>query len=828
VFVERLPVVVYRGRETKSPVLHQNTAVCLVHSEASRLNSESFTEPSRNSAVVMEEQESVIGEVVAQFYSFFGGLMNLKERLTSSPGINQSVREDLLQQLAVLEGEYKNSQEWFMTRETQDIRVGVVGTEHSLKSALVSAFSDGELDLEGDERDGRTKTRLTVDGRCRLLLVREETGGPSKQLALWADVIVYVFNYANSASLNEISTLYGKMRDVRDEIPVLLVGVRGDHLPVEISSSMVRRVVETMDKCDQRDVQLSENAMQNINDLFLKVCRLSLTGPTLSSLSLPSCSISQSPSHTSLKSSLPPPSPSQTKRRKKQKFKQGSYNVQKAALTESLGSGRHIPLKEGVVKKKSSGMRLEWKKKYLVLSETELTYYPSLTDYMQQTHGKNFNLKHITVKVPNKRIPIARATTTPPSGVGGAITIDQTDSLLNDSDHSPSLSPTPPTPVETSLNFFPTAPLSPVAVDRGSLATALNEQGQPHNEDLSENYGDSSMSPRQHPNLELVSNGRGHNRNNSVDEVLLKMRSTGMSFTDEDRPSTLSRVHRGRLDKPRTGFLSVLVPSSEDMLSESPGGSSESIGGKKRSKESRDSFYLERSPSGKEGKARGAGNHKRQRSWGGNKGDQDSAADPVPESAEFQIVSLDGKVWELEASTAEETALWVKAIEEQIKKIYSENISHKRMNSSSEIEKKAILNMEGNDECADCGQTNPEWASINHGCVLCIECSGIHRKMGAHVSRIRSLTLDEWSPELVAIMKAIGNKNHHQIWEARKPRSKPSSTSNREEREAFIRTKYISKDFLFVLPPSSKDPAEVDVLSFFTTSLTLSLSHSSC
>lgn len=183
---------------------------------------------------------------------------------------------------------------------------------------------------------------------------------------------------------------------------------------------------------------------------------------------------------------------------------------------------------------------------------------------MQQTHGKNFNLKHITVKVPNKRIPVSRATTTPPSGVGGAITIDQTDSLLNDSDHSNSLSPTPPTPVETSLDFFPTAPLSPVAVNRGSLATTLNEQGQPHNEDLSESCADSSStSARQHPNLELVSNGRGHNRNNSVDEVLLKMRSTGMSFTDEDRPSTLSRVHRGRLDKPRGGFLSVLVPVSQ-------------------------------------------------------------------------------------------------------------------------------------------------------------------------------------------------------------------------------------------------------------------------
>ena len=178
----------------------------------------------------------------------------------------------------------------------------------------------------------------------------------------------------------------------------------------------------------------------------------------------------------------------------------------------------------------------------------------------------------------------------------------------------------------------------------------------------------------------------------------------------------------------------VVLQSSEDMLSESPGGSSESIGGgKKRNKESRDSFYLERSPSsepvatrhldcdvfvimrlctcygfkcaasaGKEGKNRGGGgNHKRQRSWGGNKGDQDNSAgclthtspyddfisyvyvfvctDTLPESAEFQVVSLDGKVWELEASSSEETGLWVKAIEEQIKKIYSENVSHKRM-----------------------------------------------------------------------------------------------------------------------------------------------------
>jgi hypothetical protein len=176
----------------------------------------------------MDAQETVIGEVIGQFYSFFGGLMNLRDTLSNTPGLSQAVRERVLGQLAELERESKNSQEWFITRETQDIRVGVVGTENSLKSALVTAFSDGELDLEGDERDGRTKTKLTVDGRCRLLLIREETGGPSRQVSLWADVLMYVFSYADIDSLREISVLYQQLREVRDDVPVLLVGVIGE------------------------------------------------------------------------------------------------------------------------------------------------------------------------------------------------------------------------------------------------------------------------------------------------------------------------------------------------------------------------------------------------------------------------------------------------------------------------------------------------------------------------------------------------------------------------------------------------------------------------
>ena len=43
-----------------------------------------------------------------------------------------------------------------------------------------------------------------VDGKCKLLLIREETGGPSKQVSLWADVIMFVFSYANQDSLREV------------------------------------------------------------------------------------------------------------------------------------------------------------------------------------------------------------------------------------------------------------------------------------------------------------------------------------------------------------------------------------------------------------------------------------------------------------------------------------------------------------------------------------------------------------------------------------------------------------------------------------------------
>ncbi|KAI9042219.1 putative ARF GTPase activator (Csx2) [Aspergillus affinis] len=111
---------------------------------------------------------------------------------------------------------------------------------------------------------------------------------------------------------------------------------------------------------------------------------------------------------------------------------------------------------------------------------------------------------------------------------------------------------------------------------------------------------------------------------------------------------------------------------------------------------------------------------------------------------------------------------------------------------------------QGNNWCADCGSTSKvEWVSINLGIVLCIECSGIHRSLGTHISKIRSLTLDvnSFSNDIVEILLQIGNRVSNMVWEATLDQSqKPMETSTREQRLKFITAKYSERAFVQQLP----------------------------
>ncbi|KAH9658525.1 ADP-ribosylation factor GTPase-activating protein AGD3 [Citrus sinensis] len=73
----------------------------------------------------------------------------------------------------------------------------------------------------------------------------------------------------------------------------------------------------------------------------------------------------------------------------------------------------------------------------------------------------------------------------------------------------------------------------------------------------------------------------------------------------------------------------------------------------------------------------------------------------------------------------------------------------------------------GNDRCADCGAPEPDWASLNLGVLVCIECSGVHRNLGVHISKVRSLTLDVkvWEPSVITLFQSLGNAFANSVWE---------------------------------------------------------------
>ncbi|XP_032336444.1 arf-GAP with GTPase, ANK repeat and PH domain-containing protein 1 isoform X7 [Camelus ferus] len=175
------------------------------------------------------------------------------------------------------------------------------------------------------------------------------------------------------------------------------------------------------------------------------------------------------------------------------------------------------------------------------------------------------------------------------------------------------------------------------------------------------------------------------------------------------------------------------------------------------------------------------------------------------ENFEFIIVSLTGQTWHFEATTYEERDAWVQAIESQILASLQSCESSKnksRLTSQSEaMALQSIRNIRGNSHCVDCDTQNPNWASLNLGALMCIECSGIHRNLGTHLSRVRSLDLDDWPIELIKVMSSIGNELANSVWEeSSQGRTKPSLDSTREEKERWIRAKYEQKLFLAPLP----------------------------
>ncbi|XP_040532272.1 arf-GAP with GTPase, ANK repeat and PH domain-containing protein 1 isoform X5 [Gallus gallus] len=659
---------------------------------------------------------------------------------SSSESIDGSPRKDA----------FVNSQEWTLSRSVPELKVGIVGNLASGKSALVHRYLTGTYVQEESPEDmdagGRFKKEIVVDGQSYLLLIRDEGGPPEAQFAMWVDAVIFVFSLEDEVSFQTVYHYYSRMANYRNtsEIPMVLVGTQdaiSSSNPRVIDDARARKLSNDLKRCTYYETCATYGL--NVERVFQDVAQKIVATRKKQQLSIGPCkSLPNSPSHSSVCSA-------QVSAVHISQSRKGSDpDKEKKVLesrTDSIGSGRAIPIKQGMLLKRSGkSLNKEWKKKYVTLCDNGvLTYHPSLHDYMQNVHGKEIDLLRTTVKVPGKRPPRATSACAP-------ISSPKTNGLSKDMS-SLHISPnsgnvTTSTSVSQmasgiSLVSFNSRPdgmhqrsYSVSSADQWSEATVIANSGISSDTGLGDSVCSSpsissTTSPKLDPPPSPHANRKKHRRKKSTSNF----KADGISGTAEAK--------RKAWKLNRVGSLRNIYSSSSTNTEEQE------------------------------------------------------------ENFEFIIVSLTGQTWHFEATTYEERDAWVQAIESQILASLQSCESSKnksRLTSQNEaMALQSIRNIRGNSHCVDCEAQNPDWASLNLGALICIECSGIHRNLGTHLSRVRSLDLDDWPIELIKVMSSIGNELANSVWEeSSQGHMKPSSDSTREEKERWIRAKYEQKLFL--------------------------------
>ncbi|XP_032336440.1 arf-GAP with GTPase, ANK repeat and PH domain-containing protein 1 isoform X4 [Camelus ferus] len=647
---------------------------------------------------------------------------------------------------------FVNSQEWTLSRSVPELKVGIVGNLASGKSALVHRYLTGTYVQEESPEDmdagGRFKKEIVVDGQSYLLLIRDEGGPPEAQFAMWVDAVIFVFSLEDEISFQTVYHYYSRMANYRNtsEVPLVLVGTQdaiSSTNPRVIDDARARKLSSDLKRCTYYETCATYGL--NVERVFQDVAQKIVATRKKQQLSIGPCkSLPNSPSHSSvcsaqvsavhisqtsngggslsdysssvpstpstsqkeLRIDVPPTANTPTPVRKQSKRRSNLFTSRKGSdpdkekkglesRADSIGSGRAIPIKQGMLLKRSGkSLNKEWKKKYVTLCDNGvLTYHPSLHDYMQNVHGKEIDLLRTTVKVPGKRPPRATSACAPVSS-------PRTNGLSKDTS-AVHVSPNSDTGLGDSVCSSPSI--------------------------------SSTTSPKLDPPPSPHANRKKHRRKKSTSNF----KADGLSGTADAK--------RKAWKLNRVGSLRNIYSSSSTNTEEQE------------------------------------------------------------ENFEFIIVSLTGQTWHFEATTYEERDAWVQAIESQILASLQSCESSKnksRLTSQSEaMALQSIRNIRGNSHCVDCDTQNPNWASLNLGALMCIECSGIHRNLGTHLSRVRSLDLDDWPIELIKVMSSIGNELANSVWEeSSQGRTKPSLDSTREEKERWIRAKYEQKLFLAPLP----------------------------
>ncbi|CAH1131570.1 unnamed protein product [Ceutorhynchus assimilis] len=752
------------------------------------------------------------------------------------------VAQQIRDHVVCIEDSFVNSQEWTLSRAVPDLRLGIVGSLSSGKSALVHRYLTGSYMQEESPEGGRFKKEILVDNQSYLLLIRDEGGPPELQFTAWVDAVIFVFSLENESSFNAIYNYYTKMSHYRNsaEIPLILVGTQdaiSENNPRVIDDSRARKLATDLKRCSYYETCATYglNVERVFQDACQKIVQQRLTQSTI-------C-LTPTNSRPSTPNSHYHPSVVQRHLQANNGF------VQMERPTVHMSPGHHTLPHNKVVQDSQVMQEL---RQHIVQKPTHQSSQSDKdsSSYKSTEEERKWNSSSSTLASINSSQGVIAVTTennnvakfAAPHSLDNLQTAQQQQNNSKDLKDLPTPNSTPTTSRKNRRrsNLFTPSKNEKLknGGDFGSGRAIPLKQGylykkssKPLNKEWKKKYvtlcddGRLTYHPSLHDYMDDV-----HGKEISLQYVTVKVpgqkprgSKSIVTVAGHGYGGNGSALHENLgglslMAKDKRPTEKVLMTAFETVKDPSFKYSQQS-GDEGMTLSSSNSFL-----NGEIGKTETPNvkkRHRRVKSSGVKNSEYDDA-----DGYEFYIVSLEGKQWNFDASSVEERDEWVAAIEQQILNSLQLNESSKAKSNPSEAASiQSIKNrVPGNGSCVDCDAPNPDWASLNLGVLMCIECSGIHRNLGSHISRVRSLDLDEWPPGNQSVMLAIGNTLANSVWECQTyNRIKPIPTSSREEKERWIRSKYEHKEFL--PPPNNTMPLGQQLIDAVCSSNIKSIIH---
>ncbi|KAI6235459.1 CBR-CNT-2 protein [Aphelenchoides besseyi] len=738
---------------------------------------------------------------------------------------NISLREQLEKEVVLIEDAFIRSQEWTLTRNVPSIHLGVVGSMDSGKTPLIHRYLTGKYRTPESTEGGRFKKEVCIDGNCHLLLIRDEGAQPPDLLFThWFDGALIVFSVANRGSFNVAKHYLQVMADYRrhQDYPIIVIAT------LESVSQINQRCVteeEAKRYSLERNcgyIEVDSISGSNIEHVFRTICK-SITNAQMDA------AIAYRRNYRAAGMSTTSGNGGSTKQRNRipAEVDLGVTSKSKRSQRANCEVGSHIS------HTRSMSAAPVYAAHQLRNSDDPAhfnNHFHSSADYM---HDSNFGSYRQRSDMPAKpdyhtKFPSDdvynlrnRMFSTPrPSSdrfqePTFAIPATRSVTYFNGSDKKsmPKLHPQLPTPNSTPTNSRKYRISNIWRKDKMPLP-----DGHGREIPLKQGYlykrGNARITWKKKyvclfaERLCYYENMKAFQEQSSqVKEVFLGLATVRVpnSQTRNRRSSLLNVFKTGKENvgpsNTLTNSVSSIPPASAtdrvSIASDTNGGAT-STPGEDSSTGGISDLELGNMPNEpmpstvNETKRKKKKHHRRLASFGVRPNDDD-------EDNEFEVVTSDQRRLEFSASSNQERDEWVGLIGQQISKALSLQLAESRdgrmMATKNETED--IFRIPGNEECADCGNTTPVWAAYNHGITICIECSGVHRKLGTHVSKVRSLELDQWPHEYIDIMKLIGNRKANAVWEKTLPAHlKIESNASTSDRTNFIENKYVRKAYV--------------------------------